>query len=479
MSELETIRAKFESLRVVMNERMCRLWAGCEARSLGRGGMVLVAEATGLSLATIRGGIGELGRLDSAEAIATALGLRPEVIDLIRRTARTIPRGPLRRRYQAETVTTLGLEPRQAEGLFGWGREAIRKALHERRTGITCVTATGWRGGTPIEVKDPAILTTLERLIENDVAGDPMGETKWVRASLSWLSQQLKERGHGACPNTVRRLLKKMGYSMKSNKRRQIHSQNVERDQQFRYIASQRERFKAAGLPVISVDTKKKELIGNFRNAGKAWCKQAEEVDEHDFPGGAECKAVPFGIYDVARNAGHVVVGVSNNTPEFAVNAIAGWWAEEGVLAYPGAEELLVLADGGGGNGSRAKLWRLRIQEELCDRFGLEVTVCHYPPGCSKWNPVEHRLFSQISINWAGKPLRSLGVMLAYIRGTTTATGLRVTARLDEGTYRKGLKVSRQDMDSLNLRKHDTCPAWNYTISPRQTGAAGGSTRGG
>jgi hypothetical protein len=334
-------------------------------------------------------------------------------------------------------------------------------------------------GGRPrAEVNDPVILTALEQLMENDVAGDPMGEAKWVRTTAHRLSERLKEVGHPASTATVWRLLKRMGYSMKANKRRQVHSKDPEQEQQFHYIASQREKFKAAGLPVISVDTKKKELIGNFRNSGKAWCKQAEEVDEHDFPSGAECQAVPFGVYDLARNTGFVVVGVSNNTPEFAVKAIAGWWRQEGRLAYPEAKELLILADGGGGNGSRAKLWKLKLQELLCDAFGLEVTVCHYPPGCSKWNPVEHRLFSQISRNWAGKPLRSLGVMLAYIRGTTTTTGLSVTACLDEAMYPKGVKVSRQDMDSLKLRRHDTCPALNYTLSPRQKEAATASLLG-
>jgi hypothetical protein len=323
-------------------------------------------------------------------------------------------------------------------------------------------------GAKPTEVRDPAILATLQQLVENDVAGDPLGEVKWVRTTLRGVSEQLKQRGHRASPTTVARLLRKLGFSQKRNKRRQGQSRSPERDEQFRYIASQREKFKAAGLPVISVDTKKKELIGNFRNDGKTWCKEADEVDEHDFPGNAECKAVPFGVYDVARNVGHVVVGVSNNTPEFAAHSIAGWWEREGRDAYPGARKILILADGGGGNGARARAWRLKLQELLCDAFGLEATVCHYPPGCSKWNPVEHRLFSQISRNWAGKPLRSLAVMLAYIRGTTTTTGLTVTACLDEGTYRKGLKVSRQDIDALRLRKHDTCPALNYTISPRK-----------
>jgi transposase len=429
----------------------------------------LVAAATGLNPTAVRRGTEELGLLDSVQEAGTP-DLRPEVVELIRRTAATFPWGPARRRYMADTVTTLGLGLQQARGLFGWGEDTIRKALHERRSGITCQDATYLRGRKPLHVKDPALLGALQQLIDNEVAGDPTGETKWVRITPGRLSERLKEMGHQVSGATVWRLLNRMGYAMKANKRRQVRTKDPERDQQFSYIASQRERLKAAGLPVISVDTKKKELIGNFLNDGKAWCKQPEEVDEYDFSGGAECKAVPFGVYDLARNTGYVVVGVSNNTPEFAVNAIAGWWQQEGSLAYPGATELLVLADGGGGNASRARAWKLKIQERLCDAFGLELTVCHYPPGCSKWNPVEHRLFSQISINWAGKPLRSLAIMLAYIRGTTTTTGLKVTASLDKEVYRKGLKVSRQDMDSLNLRKHDVCPTLNYTISPRKKG---------
>jgi hypothetical protein len=182
------------------------------------------------------------------------------------------------------------------------------------------------------------------------------------------------------------------------------------------YIASQRETFDAAGWPIISVDTKKKELIGNFRSAGRTWCRKAEEVDEHDFPSAAECRAVPFGVYELIRNKGHVYVGVSNDTPEFAVVSIAKWWEQEGQIAYPRTERLLILADGGGSNGCRARAWKCSLQALVSDRFGLILTVCHYPTGCSKWNPVEHRLFSYISKNWEGKPLRSLEIMLGYIR---------------------------------------------------------------
>jgi hypothetical protein len=305
-------------------------------------------------------------------------------------------------------------------------------------------------------------------MLSDEVAGDPMGPRKWVRSSLRSLSKRLGEAGYRACPSSVGNLLRGMGYSRKGSRRGMPSRTDCPgRDEQFRYVASQRQAFAAAGRPVISVDTKKKELIGNFRNGGKAWCREAAEVGEHDFPSGAECKAVPFGVYDVTRNRGYVVVGVSHNTSEFAVNCIARWWAEEGRAAYPGADRVLVLADGGGGNGSRSRSWKQNVQTGLCDQFGIAATVCHYPPGCSKWNPVEHRLFSQISINWAGRPLRSLEVMLGYIRGTTTTTGLAVTAQADEADYPKGQRVSSEDLARLAVEYHEVCPLWNYTISPR------------
>jgi hypothetical protein len=267
---------------------------------------------------------------------------------------------------------------------------------------------------------------------------------------------------------TVCRLLKDMDFSLKTNKRKQGSSKHPERDKQFQYIAAQRQVFTVAGSPIISVDTKKKELIGDYRNNGRVWCRQAEEVNEHDFPDAAECRAVPFGIYDVTSNAGYVIVGTSNDTPEFAVNAIARWWEDEGRAAYPRAEQLLILADGGGSNGSRVRAWKLNLQEKVSDKLGITVMVCHYPPGCSKWNPVEHRLFSQISSNWAGKPLRTLEIMLGYIRGTTTTTGLKVTAFLDDAHYKKRQKVTQKDFAELLVSPHNVCPSWNYTIRPRQ-----------
>jgi transposase len=376
-------------------------------------------------------------------------------------------KGSDRRAFMARTAQLMGRGgQRLAERELGWSRATIHKGMHELESGIVCLDAFSQRGRLRAEEKDPAILPALERLLSDEVAGDPMGEQTWVRSTPRQLSDRLKKEGHEVSPRTVRRLLKNMGFSLKTNKRKQGRSGCPERDAQFCYIASLRESYTTTGLPIISVDTKKKELIGNFRSEGRVWCKEAPEVDEHDFPSAAEGVAVPFGVYDVTKNTGYVVVGLSHNTPEFAVRAIAKWWQDEGCITYPDADQLLILADGGGANGSRVRAWKLNLQEKLCDQLRLTVTVCHYPTGCSKWNPVEHRLFSQISKNWEGKPLRATGIMLGYIRGTTTTTGLKVKAHLDEGVYEKGKKVTRDDMGKLNLKPHAVCPDWNYTISP-------------
>jgi hypothetical protein len=324
-------------------------------------------------------------------------------------------------------------------------------------------------GGRPrTEEKYPIVTAVLEELLNTEVAGDPMGEQRWVRSSVRKLAHRLREKGFHLSKGTVWRLLKRMGLSMKTNvrKRRGITRDPASRDEQFRYIASQRTAFSEAGLPIISVDTKKKELIGNFRSKGQAWCRQAPQVNEYDFSSEADCLAVPFGVYDLARNTGYVVVGTSHNTPEFAVAAIARWWQDEGHSTYPGAGQLLILADGGPSNGSRSRAWKVDLQEKVCNRFGLTITVCHYPPGCSKWNPVEYKLFSQISKNWEGQPLRSLRIILSYIRGTTTTKGLAVTAHLDEGIYKKGRKVTREEMGRVWLTPHSVCPSWNYTVRP-------------
>lgn len=294
-----------------------------------------------------------------------------------------------------------------------------------------------------------------------------MSQRKWLRSSLQQLSKQLRQMSYQVCPMTVKRLLKQQGYRLKANVKRFTGPPHPNRDKQFKYIQIQVQEFLKMGLPLISVDTKKKELIGNFKNPGQIWCNQAEEVNAHDFPQDAVARAVPYGIYNLNHNCGHVYVGKSADTPEFAVKAISSWWQTAGRSAFPAANRLLILCDAGGSNSYRSRLWKQQLQLLLADQLGLEVTVCHYPSGASKWNPVEHKLFSYISINWAGKPLRSFETMLAYIQDTTTETGLQVEAHLIQDNYQTGIKVSDEQMEALHLERHTTCPDWNYTIKPR------------
>jgi transposase len=323
------------------------------------------------------------------------------------------------------------------------------------------------RGKHKIEIVFPNLKTALEAIINNEIAGDPMTEVKWVRSSSRKLAVKLGEMGYQINYCTVIRLLKEMGFSLKTNKKTKSRLENPQRDEQFKYIAQQKNYFLSSQLPIISVDTKKKELIGNFKKDGYSWCKKSEEVYKYDFTSLADCRAVPYGIYDMAKNKGYVFVGTSGDTPEFAIDVIARWWKLEGSISYPSAKQLLILADGGGSNGYKVRAWKKQIQEKLSDELQLIITVCHYPPGCSKWNPIEHRLFSQISINWAGKPLKSLDVMLGYIRGTSTRTGLKVKAFLQKGSYQRGQKVTKEEMTQLNLQPHIVCSQWNYTIMPR------------
>ena len=308
----------------------------------------------------------------------------------------------------------------------------------------------------------------LQEVVEPVTAGDPMSEQKWVRISLRELSRELGEAGHPASPPTVRRLLDDLGYGLHANtKQLESRAQHSDRGRRFQYIAEQRQTFTTAGRPEISVDTKKKELIGAFKNDGRVWSQAAEAVNAHDFPDDAVGRAVPYGIYDLTHNRGTIAVGQSADTPRFAVDVLARWWEGEGHTAFPEASDLLILADGGGSNSARSRVWKWQLQEQLCDRLGLTVTVCHYPPGCSKWNPIEHRLFGPISSNWAGHPLATWDIMLGYLRGTKTETGLTVRAALHDGVYPTGESVSDADMATLNLQRHDVCPAWNYTLRPR------------
>lgn len=294
-----------------------------------------------------------------------------------------------------------------------------------------------------------------------------MGEKKWVRSSLRHLSRALKQKGYRVSRMTIRRLLKKQGYSLKVNQKERSGASHPDRDQQFRYIGRVEKVFRARGHPIISVDAKKKELIGDFKNAGQSWCQQAEEVNMHDFPQDAVSRAIPYGIYDVVHNEGYVYVGTSADTSEFAVDAICQWWEDEDRPSFPDESKLLILSDAGGSDGCRYRLWKKLLQERLADRFGVDVMICHYPTGCSKWNPIEHRLFSHISMNWAGKPLRTFETMLGYIRGTTTQAGLKVKAFLVGRTYEKGIKVSASEMKALSLQRRRVCPRWNYMIHPR------------
>jgi len=296
-----------------------------------------------------------------------------------------------------------------------------------------------------------------------------MSQDKYVRCSLQTLSDQLDELGHQACPATVADLLRGLDYHLYVNVKRFTGPYHPQRDQQFDWIQILVETFRDEGLPILSVDSKKKELIGNFANAGATYRQKADVVNAHDFLSDAVCQGRPYGLYDLLANEGHVIVGTSSDTPQFAAEAVARWWGRIGCHRYRDVEELLILADSGGSNGCRPRLWKKCLQELVADRYGLAVTVCHYPTGASAYNPVEHRLFGPISTNWAGVPLRTPEVMLGYLRGTRTKTGLRVTAEWWEQRYSKGIRVSDEEMAELNLEREDICPKWNYTILPRKT----------
>ena len=296
-----------------------------------------------------------------------------------------------------------------------------------------------------------------------------MSDQKWLNCRLSDIRQRLEQRGHRVSKPVISRLLRAHGYSLRANVKQHAATQHPQRDQQFQHLHAQRAAHQAAGQPVISVDTKKKELVGNFKNAGQIWCQEAEVVDVHDFPEDAVGRAVPYGIYDLQHNCGTVYIGQAADTPAFAVDNIAHWCATELRERFPAATQLLIEADSGGSNSARSRVWKHRLQEEVADRFGLSVTVCHYPRGASKWNPIEHRLFSEISKTWAGCPLLSFGAVVQYIEDTRTDTGLTVAAHHVTTTYATGVKIPDAAMATLNLQTHAVCPQWNYTIHPRPT----------
>ena len=294
-----------------------------------------------------------------------------------------------------------------------------------------------------------------------------MSERKWLNCRLVDVQDRLGEQGHGVSLPVIGRLLKQNDYTLKANVKQTEGKAHPERDQQFEHIHAQRAAHQATGQPVISVDTKKKELMGDFKNPGRIWCQEPERVNVHDFPGDAVGRAVPYGIYDLQHNHGTVYVDQSADTPVFAVDNIADWCRTQMPERFPDATQLMIEADCGGSNGYRARAWKRDLQEKVADALGLIVTVCHYPTGTSKWNPIEHRLFSEISKTWAGCPLRSFDDVLSYIDDTKTETGLTVQAHLVTETYDKGVKVPDEEMDALCIQPHDVCPQWNYTIYPR------------
>ena len=305
-------------------------------------------------------------------------------------------------------------------------------------------------------------------MLQDATVGDPISGLKWTRKSPRKLAKALRRKGFTASHETVRRLLETLGYSLKVNRKRLGKRQDAERDRQMRYLVRQRRAFVKAKKPAISVDTKKKELVGNFRNSGRTWRQEALAVLTTDFLTDADGKAIPYGVYDVARNTGWVGVGVSHDTAEFAVNVIRAWWRREGRAAYAGQTELLIQADSGGPNGYRSWLWKWELQQ-FADETGLTIIVTHYPTSASKWNWIEHRLFGPISQNWAGQPLVNCETILKYIRATKTETGLRCRAYLDKAVYATGRKVAPEQKESINLSRHRVLPKWNYTIKPRTT----------
>jgi transposase len=400
----QAIAMKFAILSPLLNERARRVWAAVEARALGRGGISQVAEATRLSRATIRAGVQELAHPVPATS--------PQV-------------APQRLRRP------------------GGGRQSLR-------------------------ARDLHLIRALETLVNPVTRGDPMSLLRWTCKSAAKLAVELQAQGHTVSERTVNRLLHDLGYSLQSNRKTLEGRAHPDRDAQFQYINRRGKAFQGQGQPVVSVDTKKKELVGQFRNGGREWHPQGqpEEVNVHDFPSEALGKVIPYGVYDEATNTGWVSVGVDHDTAEFAVETVRRWWRYMGSKVYPRAKRLLITADGGGSNGSRCRLWKVELQR-LADESGLRISVCHFPPGTSKWNKIEHRMFCHITENWRGRPLVSREVVVNLIGHTTTTTGLSIRSALDEHSYPTGREVTDQQMESLAIKRDTFHGEWNYTLKPR------------
>ena len=357
--------------------------------------------------------------------------------------------------------------------LTGMSRPTILKGIRELQAKTRLQTGNRVRasggGRKRVDDADPGFGRALERIMAENTAGDPMSLLRWTNKSTARIAEELTQVGHAASDETVRRKLLEMEYSLQVNRKTLAGSSPVERDEQFRYINRLVKQRLRRGDPVLSVDTKKKERVGNFKNPGRTWRPQGQPsaVNIYDFPHLGEGPAIPYGAYDVGRNQGFVNVGISHDTAEFAVESLRRWWRLIGRRHYAKATGLLLCADGGGSNGFRNRGWKYHLQQ-LADALGLEVTVCHYPPGTSKWNKVEHRLFSYISLNWQGRPLVSYETVVNLIGATRTKAGLRVKASLDAGAYELGVKIPDVEMERLNLQPHRTLPQWNYTLRPHE-----------
>jgi transposase len=398
------LREKYELLSPAMTERMRRQWASSEAAVLGHGGVTLLATVTGLSRTTITTGIREL---------------RDRASDSVR-----------------------PLDPGRC-----------------RRPGA----------GRPfLETADTSLLRDLEGLVDPDTRGDPMSPLLWTCKSTRQLADALAAKGHTVSHSTVGKLLHCLGYSLQANRKTREGSSHPDRDAQFEYVNRRVLAFQNAGQPVVSVDTKKKEILGDFKNGGAEWQPegQPEEVRAKDFPDKELGKAIPYGVYDLTCDQGWVSVGIDHDTARFAVETIRRWWGEMGRARYAKAKRVLITADGGGSNGTRNRLWKLALQEWATDS-GLSVSVCHFPPGTSKWNKIEHRMFCHITKNWRGRPLRSRAVVVNLIGATTTTSGLSIQAELDEGTYPTGIKVTDVELAGINLKRSAFHGEWNYTIFPK------------
>lgn len=400
----DDIRGKWRRLSPVLDERQRRLWAAAEVSALPTNGASIVHRATGLGLRTIRDGIRDLKQ---AFASATA--------------------GPQKARIRR----------------VGGGRKRS-------------------------EVVDPSLIDDLDALVEPTRRGDPESPLRWTTKSLRHLASVLQRQGHRVSPTKVGELLKEQGYSMQAPSKAREGLQHPDRDKQFHHINDKVKAFQTAKSPVVSVDTKKKELVGNFQNGGSEWhsAGAAPVVDVHDFPSDAVGKAIPYGVYDIARKEAHVNVGVDHDTPTFAAASLRAWWRSMGRRAYPGATEILVVADAGGSNAYRSRIWKLELQD-FATETGLTINVCHFPPGTSKWNHIEHRLFSAISTNWRGQPLRTFETVVKLIAGTRTSAARRVRARLDRNEYPTGLKVSAATLAAIAITRDEFHGEWNYTIAPK------------